>query len=89
MSLIPSEHIESAVIPSERSESRDLHLGFLTESTESTEDSLGAMISPPDHQKHLGLWMERHCASVRASLPGKQVSVLSALSVRKASEVIA
>ena len=47
----------SAVIPSERSESRDLHLWFLTESAESAE-------------------------SAENSLPGKQFSVSSVLSVR-------
>ena len=36
----------TAVIPSERSESRDLHLWFLTESTESTEDVLGVRFVP-------------------------------------------
>jgi hypothetical protein len=46
--------VVECVIPSERSESRDLHLVFLTDRTESTEDGLGAVISRPDHQKHLG-----------------------------------
>ena len=70
------------VIPSERSESRDLHLWFLTESTENTEDGLGVVFSPPDRQNHLGLWMERTHAPVRASRPGLRLSVLSVLSVR-------
>jgi len=68
------------VIPSESSDSRDLHLGVLTESTESTEP--GAAICPPDHQNHFGLWMERSAAPVHASRTGKQFSVLSVLSVR-------
>ena len=34
------------VIPSDRSESRDLHLGVLTESTEIAEASLGMLLAP-------------------------------------------
>jgi hypothetical protein len=86
--VIPSERSEPRVIPSERSESRDRHLGFLTESTESAE--LGARIFPPYQQHPLGLWMNRRCAQVRPSRPGKQLSVLSVLSVRNtAAEVTA
>ena len=65
----------TVVIPSERSESRARQLVFLTESTESTEP--GAAISPPDHSKHLELWMEGSDAPVRLPRPGKQFSVLS------------
>jgi len=88
--VIPSERRESRVIPSERSESRDLYSGFLAESTENTEKTLGVAISSPDDQNHLGLWMDRRCARVRPSRPGKQLSVLSVLSVRNtAAEAIA
>ena len=71
------------VIPSEQSESRDLHLGFLTESAESTE--LGAGTSPPDHQNHLVSWMDVTGETVRGARPGRQFSASSALSVRNSA----
>jgi hypothetical protein len=80
--VIPSERSQLLVTPTERSEWRDLHLWFLTESTENTEDRVGVVIPAPDRQNHLGLWMERTDAPVRASRHGRQLSVLSVLSVR-------
>ena len=71
----PSERSESVVIPSERSESRDLHFGISHRERRDHREQLrstpaprdfnaepGAAISPPDHQKHLGSWMERSYA---------------------------
>src|SRR5204863_5032912 len=43
---------------------------------------------PPDHQNHLGLWMERSHALVQAGRPERLFSVLSVLSVRKNRGVV-
>jgi hypothetical protein len=76
------EGMRSVVIPSERSESRDLHLRFLTESTENTEDCrLGerpAQAHPPYPSASSNALMVR-----QRSLSREVFSAISTLSVRQ------